>query len=86
MSYKPQSPDTSEEADRMQFAILREMSINDKAKLLMELNAMVQQLAFAGMRRRYPNASDDEIWLRLAAQRLGRETVKKVYGWDPDAE
>jgi len=84
--YKPQSRDTSEEADRVQFAILREMSVNDKARLLADLNATVQRLAFTGMRQRYPDASDDEIWLRLAAQRLGRDLVRKVYGWDPDDE
>lgn len=43
-------------------------------------------LARAGIKRRYPNAADKEIRLRLAAITLGRETVKEVYGWAPDKE
>jgi hypothetical protein len=84
--YKPQSLDTSEKVDRLQFARYREMSVDEKLSIVADLNAMVQRIAFEGMRRRHPDASDDEIWLRLAAVRLGRETVRKVYGWDPDDE
>ena len=84
--YKPQSLDTSEKIDRLQFARYREMSVDEKLKIVADLNAMVQNIAFAGMRERYPNASDDEVWLRLASLRLGRETVRKVYGWDPGDE
>jgi hypothetical protein len=84
--YKPQSLDTSEKIDRLQFARYREMSVEEKAQIVSELNEMVQRLAFAGMRERYPDATDDEIWLRLASLRLGRETVRKVYGWDPGDE
>lgn len=43
-------------------------------------------LARAGIKRRHPNATEQEIRLRLAAIMLGRETVKEVYGWDPDVE
>jgi len=46
------------------------------------LTLMVQELAFTGMRMRHPEASDDEIWLRLAVDRLGAEVVKKVYGFE----
>ena len=84
--YQPQSRDTSEAADRIQFDLLRRMTPNERAQRMAELTRMVQQLAFAGMRARYPEATDDEIWLRLAAQRLGRETMRKVYGWDPGEE
>ena len=82
--YEPQSRDTSEQADRVQFEIWSRMSVEQKAQLLTALTRDVQRLAFAGMRARYPEATDDEIWLRLAVQRLGRETVRKVYGWNPD--
>jgi len=84
--YKPQSLDTSEEIDRLQFARYREMSVEERLNIVAQLNAMVQRLAFDAMRERYPNATDDEIWLRLAAARLGRDTVRKVYGWDPGDE
>jgi hypothetical protein len=84
--YEPQSSDTSEEADRIQFEMLRGMSPQERLALMTELTLSAQRLAFAGLRLRYPNASDDEIWLRLAARRLGIETVRKIYGWRPDEE
>lgn len=83
---KTQSSDTTEDAENVRFDILRRMSFPDKAHLVRELTLGVQRLAFAGLRERYPDASDDEIWLRLAARRLGRETVRKVYGWDSGDE
>lgn len=84
--YKPQSSDTSEAADRIQFEILRRMSPAERGQLMTEMTLAVQRLAFAGMRERHPDATDDEIWLRLAVERLGRETVRKVYGSAPDDE
>lgn len=43
-------------------------------------------LARAGIRRRYPDASEEEVRGRLAAVVLDRDTVLQVYGWDPDLE
>jgi hypothetical protein len=34
-------------------------------------------------RRSHPDADDREIFLRVAARRLGPEMVKKAYGWAP---
>jgi hypothetical protein len=31
----------------------------------------------------YPDAGEREVFLRVAARRLDRETMIKVYGWDP---
>lgn len=84
--YQPQSPDTSASADRMQFDILRRMSPQQRLALMTELTLTAQRLAFLGLRSRYPDATDDEIWLRLAAHRLGAERVAKIYGWRPDDE
>jgi len=43
-------------------------------------------LSMAGLRKRYPMASDEELKKRLAALVLDRETVIEVYGWDPEVE
>jgi hypothetical protein len=51
-----------------------------------ELTLAVQQVAFAELRRRYPEAPEDELWLRLAVRRLGRDVVRTVYGRDLDPE
>lgn len=74
------------EIERMQLELLRKMTPQEKARLVSELTLAVQQLAFAGVRQLDPAASDDEIWLRLAARRLGRDTVRSVYGFDPEAK
>lgn len=74
--------DTPREVIERQFEMLRRMSGEERLELSRQLTLAVQELAFVGMRQRFPDATDDEIWLRLAAQRLGRDVVLKVYGFD----
>ena len=76
--------DTSERADEVQFAILRAMTPQQRAEVFTQLTLAVQELAMAGMRKQYPNATDDELRMRLAVRRLGADVVKKVWGWSPD--
>jgi hypothetical protein len=68
-------------AERVQLELLRRMTPAEKLERMRQLTLAVQQLAFAGCQQ-YPDATDDEIWLRLAARRLGPEWVKKAYGWE----
>lgn len=78
--------DTSPEADQVQFDLLRAMTPVQRAERMSALTLAVQQLAYAGIKQRYPEASDEETWLRLAAQRLGHDTIRTVYGFDPELE
>lgn len=78
----PRSADTSPGAEAVQQELIRRMSFAERAERMTALTLAVQELAFAGMKLRHPEADDDEIWLRLAANRLGRALVKKVYGFD----
>jgi hypothetical protein len=82
----PPLHDTSPEMIERQFAQLRAMSGVERLELARQLTLAVQQLASIGMRRRYPEATDEEIWLRLAAERLGRDVVLKVYGFDAESK
>ena len=41
-------------------------------------------LAEAQERELHPDADDREIFLRVVARRLDRDTMKRVYGWSPD--
>jgi hypothetical protein len=59
------------------------MTPEEKANLFTSLTFAVQELAMAGMRLRHPNDSDDTLRLRLAVQRLGEETVRRVWHWQP---
>jgi hypothetical protein len=43
-----------------------------------------RRLALAGLRERFPNASESELRRRLATLLLGPELAAKVYGPEPD--
>lgn len=64
----------------------RSMSARDKLGVVADLNRACDQLSASGVRRRYPEACDDEVHCRVVALRLGRELMVAVYGWDPVVE
>ena len=71
--------DTSHAVEQMQVAIWRGMSPLEKARVTSDLTRAVYQLALAGVRRRYPAASDRECFLRVALLTLGRSLACRVY-------
>jgi hypothetical protein len=81
--YKPQADDTSIEADMLQVEIWRSMPPVEKMQVWAAMQIAVQQIAEAGVRRRYPDASEREVFLRRVALSLDADTMVKVYGWDP---
>ena len=58
------------------------MSPAERLQTSREMTRAANELALAGIRARYPNASERECFLRLAAIRLGEDTVRRIY---PDA-
>jgi hypothetical protein len=50
---------------------------------MFEMTSMVLRLSEQGVRQRYPSADEHEVRMRAAALRLDRQTMIKVYGWDP---
>jgi hypothetical protein len=83
VSARTQSRDTSAEIEARQIAVWRSMSAAEKLALVSELTAAAEELARAGIRARHPDADEREIALRLAALRLDRETMVRLFGWDP---
>jgi hypothetical protein len=57
-----------------------------KLKQVSELTLAVQQLALTRIRKQYHNCSEREQRLRLASLWLDRETMIKVFQWDPEKE
>jgi hypothetical protein len=51
-----------------------------KLRRAFEYSEFVRNLAEAGLRRKYPQAGEREIFLREARQRLGADLFRKVYG------
>ena len=76
--------DTTPEIRARRDELLRAMSGEERLRIARELTLGVQRLAFAGLRQRYPDLPDDELWLKLAARRLGVDVVRKVYGREID--
>lgn len=72
--------DTSPEAWKFQMDLIRNMSPSERLRRTFELSEMVRRFAEAGMKQRYPEASEREIFLRMAEQSLGHELYQKVYG------
>lgn len=84
--YQTQSVDTSPEAEQVLIEAYRRMPPWEKARRLTEIIRACERLALAGIRERYPHASEREVRLRLAALRLDRETMVRVFRWDPAKE
>jgi hypothetical protein len=59
------------------------MSATQKADLITALNRAAREMALAGVRQRYPGASDREVFLRLAILTLGPELARQAY---PDVD
>ena len=76
------SPDTTADIEQRQVESWRRLSPLDRLRLVSDTTRAVMNLSLAGIRRRHPQASERECFLRLAAIMLGVDTAKRVY---PDA-
>ena len=83
---RPQSPDTDLATEQRMFAHYRRMSVEEKLNHIGALGHLVEEVAMAGVRARYPAGTERENRLRLVSRWLDRETMIRVYGWDPDIE
>jgi hypothetical protein len=81
-----QIQDTDPKMQRVLIELARRTPVWKKFAQVAATTETCRAFAKAGIRRRYPNANEDEIKRRLAAVTLDRETVIKVYGWDPKNE
>lgn len=76
--------DTSPEAQAFLDEAYRRMTPGERLERMVSLNHALEVLQEARIRAQYGDISDDEMRLRLGALRLGRETMIKVCGWDPE--
>lgn len=72
-------PDTTLEAARVQWAVWRAMTGEQRLKRMFDMNRASYQLILAGLRDRHPEFSSEQ--LRLAAIRLslGDELFREAY-------
>ena len=81
-----QTHDTSPSIQKILIAGYRQMSPQQKLKRVSELTKAVQQLALARIRKQYGACSEREQHLRLAALWLDRDTMIRVFHWDPQVK
>ena len=72
--------DTAPEALEAQYEIYRRMPAGRRLELVFDLCDMGQRLAMAGLRRRYPEATGEQLWRLWAKDHLGSELFDQVYG------
>jgi hypothetical protein len=78
--------DTHPEAEKILIEGYRRMSPQEKLRRVEEMNRALRRLAFADVRRRYPDASPREWALRVASRWIEPELMRRAFGWDPDRE
>jgi hypothetical protein len=61
----------------------RKMSAGEKIAAVFASNRLLWRITEASERKLHPDADEREIFLRVAAHRLDRETMLRVYGWYP---
>jgi len=66
------------------YDLQRKMPPGEKIALVFQLSGMLVSLAEAGVRAMYPQATEGEVLVRLAARHLDHELVIRAYGWYPD--
>ena len=76
--------DTDPKALELYIELHRKMTPGERIARAFELTTFNQALQWSSVRTMYPDADEREIFLRVAARRLDRETMIRAYGWDPD--
>lgn len=80
---KPKLNDTPSRIQNVLIAGYRRMTPQQKLQRVNELNKAIQQLALVRIKEQYGNIPEREQRLRLAALWLDRETMVRVFNWDP---
>ncbi|MBM3761656.1 MAG: hypothetical protein FJW36_15590 [Acidobacteria bacterium] len=75
--------DTDQETLEVYAEMMRGMSVSQRMTRVFELNQMQRAMMVPGVRAQYPEADDNEVFLRVASRILDREQMIAVYGWDP---
>jgi len=72
--------DTSPEAWKVFIDLQRRMSPGEKIARAYEHSDNLRRMHAAVLRQRYPNANEEEIFLRVTRNWLGPELFRKAYG------
>jgi len=76
--------DTDPKALKVFIECQRRLTPAQKIQSVFDQIELVRGMTEALERRQHPAANDHEIFLRVIARRLDRETMLRVYGWCPE--
>jgi hypothetical protein len=76
--------DTHPDALEVFYELHRKRSAAQKSADVFALSEWMIANSEAGVRLRYPHASEREVFLRAAALRIPRDLMIAAYGWDPE--
>lgn len=74
---------TPEEMEAILIQNLRQWPAWKKFQQISSLIQGLEKMALLGLQKRYPEADERELKLRLAALQLDRETMIRAFNWDP---
>ncbi len=78
--YVPQAEDVAEAMDRALFERLQQLTPLQRLQIAVRASQAVHRLSVAGLRLRFPAASDHELHLRAGALRVGPEWMRRAFG------
>jgi hypothetical protein len=76
--------DTDPKALEFFLELHRRMTPEERVARIFEMVAFMEGLQRSSVCSMHPEADEREIFLRVAARRLGRDIMLQVYGWDPE--
>jgi hypothetical protein len=81
MTSKADMTDTSSEALEVQLACLRKMSPQERIRRTCAMSRLVRNMGFDAIRRRHPEASEDEVRLLFIELNYGKPLADDVRRW-----
>lgn len=72
--------------ERKWIELIRSLTPKQRLEAVLRLNCGARKFQIAGIRHRHPDADEHEIRMRLASQSLGRETMIRLFEWDPELQ
>jgi hypothetical protein len=78
--------DTHPEMEALQIQLWRQATPTQKMTVLAQLNASARRLALAGLRARYPQATEAELRHKPAELLFGKVMGVKLFGEASDAD
>jgi hypothetical protein len=82
--HPPEFADTDPRALEVWLDLIRGKTPGERIEMAFRLTDLALRMAEAGVRARYPEASEREVFLRSAALRIPRDLMIRAYGWDPE--